>query len=69
MADKIDQIKVGNTSYDIDLPPDAEPDIKKLTSKNLKLTNLFSGTSDKALVLDSSNEVKYIILPQVLRLL
>lgn len=69
MADKIDQIKVGNTSYDIDLPPDAEPDIKKLISKNLKLTNLFSGISDKALVLDSSNEVKYIILPQVLRLL
>jgi hypothetical protein len=30
MADKIDQLKVGNTSYDIDLPPDAEIYIKKL---------------------------------------
>lgn len=69
MAEKIDQIKIGNTAYDIDLPPDATPNIDKLTSKNLKLTNVSSDTSDKALVLDSSNEVKYTTLPQVLRLL
>lgn len=69
MAEKIDQIKCGNVVYDIDLPPDATPDINKLTSKNLKLTNVSSNASDKALVLDSSNEVKYTTLPQVLRLL
>lgn len=31
MADKIDQIKIGNTAYDIDLPPDATPNIASLT--------------------------------------
>ena len=31
MADKIDQLKIGNTSYDIDLPPDATPSIASLT--------------------------------------
>ena len=32
MADKIDQLKFGNTSYDIDLPPDATPSIASLTA-------------------------------------
>ena len=31
MADKIDQLKIGTTSYDIDLPPDATKKKKKLT--------------------------------------
>ena len=31
MADKIDQLKIGATSYDIDLPPDATPSIASLT--------------------------------------
>ena len=30
MADKIDQLKIGDASYDIDLPPDATPTIQKL---------------------------------------
>ena len=30
MANKIDQLKIGTTSYDIDLPPDATPTIQKL---------------------------------------
>lgn len=37
MADKIDQIQIGSTSYDIDLPPDASPSIASLT---------VSGTTD-----------------------
>lgn len=38
MADKIDQLKIGNTSYDIDLPPDATPSIAGLTvSGNIDL--------------------------------
>ena len=32
MADKIDQLKIGTTSYDIDLPPDAAPSIASLTT-------------------------------------
>ena len=32
MADKIDQIKIGNTSWDIDLPPDAAPSIASITT-------------------------------------
>ena len=31
MADKIDQLKFGSTTYDIDLPPDATPTITSLT--------------------------------------
>ena len=37
MADKIDSLKIGSTSYDIDLPPDATPSIASLT---------VSGTTD-----------------------
>ena len=37
MADKIDQLTIGSTSYDIDLPPDATPSIASLT---------VSGTTD-----------------------
>ena len=36
MADKIDQLKIGSTSYDIDLPPDAEPDIVGIMAKELR---------------------------------
>ena len=32
MADKIDSLKIGSTSYDIDLPPDATPSIASLTT-------------------------------------
>ena len=32
MADKIDQLKIGSTSYDIDLPVDATPSIASLTT-------------------------------------
>ena len=35
MADKIDQIKIGSTSYDIDLPPDATPSIDSITLSGL----------------------------------
>ena len=40
MADKIDQLKVGNTSYDIDLPPDAEPDIVGIMAKELRISTI-----------------------------
>lgn len=32
MADKIDQLKIGTTAYDIDLPADATPSIASLTA-------------------------------------
>ena len=41
MADKIDQIKIGSTSYDIDLPPDATPSINSIT-----LSGLIKSTSN-----------------------
>jgi len=42
MADKIDQITIGSTSYDIDLPPDATPSISSLTVSGT--TDVSSGT-------------------------
>lgn len=41
MADKIDQIKIGNTSYDIDLPPDATPTVASITVSG----NISDGTN------------------------
>lgn len=41
MADKIDQLKIGTTSYDIDLPPDAEPTIAGLTVDNGNLSQIY----------------------------
>ena len=38
MADKIDQLKIGSTTYDIDLPKDATPSIASLeTTDNVKI--------------------------------
>ena len=54
MADKIDQLKIGNTSYDIDLPPDATPSIASLTVSGAiseggtSLVNKYLGKSAKA---------------------
>lgn len=56
MADKIDQLKFGSTSYDIDLPPDATPSIASLTVRGGSGTNVgtcsisvdTSGTDAKA---------------------
>lgn len=47
MADKIDQLKIGSTSYDIDLPADATPSIASLTtSGNVQVGgNLTDGTN------------------------
>ena len=47
MADKIDQLTIGNNSYDIDLPPDATPSIASLTtSGNVQIGgNLTDGTN------------------------
>ena len=51
MADKIDRLTIGSTSYDIDLPPDATPSISGLTvsgnvsdgTKTKTMTQLLSG--------------------------
>lgn len=57
MADKIDQLKIDNVSYDIDLPPDATPSIASLTASGtiqgatIKKTN---GTSSQFLKADGS---------------
>ena len=45
MADKIDQITIGSTSYDIDLPPDATPSISGLTVSG----NVSDGTTTKTM--------------------
>lgn len=34
MVDKIDQLKIGNTSYDIDLPPDAAINVISVAAGN-----------------------------------
>lgn len=44
MADKIDQLKIGTTSYDIDLPPDATPVVASLETTKLKVPTT-SGSS------------------------
>jgi hypothetical protein len=52
MADKIDQLKVGNTSYDIDLPPDATPSIKSLTvSENITSPKFIDSTAQSGYLL------------------
>ncbi len=55
MADnKIDQLKIGSTSYDIDLPPDATPSIASLTVSGAiseggtSLVNKYLGKSAKS---------------------
>lgn len=45
MADKIDQLKIGNAAYDIDLPPDAEPLIAALTVSGTTTTGALSAVS------------------------
>lgn len=40
MADKIDQLKIGTTLYDIDLPKDAEIDIHGATIGNVSANSL-----------------------------
>lgn len=54
MADKIDQIIVGSTSYDISVPPDAELNIGSLT------TSSFIQTDSLVLIGNSSADV-YIL--------
>ena len=44
MAEKIDQIKCGNVAYDIDLPPDATPDITSIMASQLKISTINSST-------------------------
>ena len=44
MADKIDQLKVGSNTYDIDLPPDATPDITSIMASQVKISTINSST-------------------------
>lgn len=52
MADKIDSLKIGSTSYDIDLPPDATPSIASLTTSGAVTAN--GGTTTNGLVVKNS---------------
>ncbi len=46
MVDKIDQLQINGTSYDIDLPVDAEPNIASLTTSNyITATGNITGNS------------------------
>lgn len=52
MADKIDSLKIGSISYDIDLPPDATPSIASLTTSGAITAN--GGITTNGLVVKNS---------------
>lgn len=57
MADKIDQIKIGSTTYDIDLPADATPSIASILASTTITANTFKksgGTGTQFLMADGS---------------
>lgn len=45
MADKIDQLKIGDTSYDIDLPIDATPVVASLQTSKILIPTSSGGTT------------------------
>ena len=60
MPDKIDQLKIGSTSYDIDLPVDATPSIVSLTASSYvtspKYNITVSGTTKAHIEYDSTDD-------------
>jgi hypothetical protein len=65
MANKIDQLKIGTTSYDIDLPPDATPSIASLTvgsgasHAGVKVGNTYINAINGDLVLQNNSAVRF----------
>ena len=60
MATKIDQLKIGTTAYDIDLPPDATPSITSLTVAS----SIMLGTTGKVTLKRPTGTTNYdITLP------
>ena len=60
MATKIDQLKIGTTAYDIDLPPDATPSILSLTAAS----SIMLGTTGKVTLKRPTGTTNYdITLP------
>ena len=57
MADKIDQLKIGTTSYDIDLPPNATPDISSVKAVSAYFSNIYGYASSTTLTINANNKL------------
>ena len=57
MADKIDQLTINGTSYDIDLPPDATPTISSVTAVSAYFSQIYGYTGGTACITMYGNYV------------
>jgi len=65
MADKIDSITIGNSTWDIDLPSDARPSIASLTASETIQAQTFNARSDARL---KENIIEYKPVESILDL-